>query len=170
MSPFCFTSGDICHLFGDDRIINQEKVHKSNKPIPDVFLTLPIMATDFMSSATYMALYIVTVHVLHTSSRTSTHWRLNAQSGRVEADPPLAASGCSGEEEGDGPADPLMEMLVNNRVNVKDGEWRLTERAQSEGARRCYDSCTQQQQQSQEEKESVTDHGGYEYKELNVNR
>ena len=32
---------------------------------------------------TYMALYILTFHILQVNSRTSTHWKLNSEEGKI---------------------------------------------------------------------------------------
>lgn len=95
------------------------------------------MAVDF-PSATFLAFYIISVHVLHTNSRTSTHWKLNAQSGKVEVAPMVAAGRLESEMEGDGSlfSDPLLNILVSSHLSMKDGEWRI------EANPGCYERCS----------------------------
>jgi len=109
------------------------------------------MAID-IPSASYMALYIISVHILHTNSRTSTHWKLNAASGMVEAVPLAAAgksdggaastaeSGASSDLVGPhGIYDPLMNILITSRVALRsNGEWRLEAEPPH-----CYEDCDQ---------------------------
>ena len=82
----------------------------------------------------YMALYIISMHIIHSNSRTSTHhWKLNLDEGKVMA--------AAGSEEGSGtgtglfdvPEDPLLSLLTNKVTN--NGEWRL------EAESTCKDDC-----------------------------
>jgi tetratricopeptide (TPR) repeat protein len=86
------------------------------------------MATD-LPSVSYLALYIISVHVLNTNSRTSTHWKLNPDSGKVE----VAALAASGDGTGL-VADPLLNILTS-RVELANGEWKL------ESEQTCYENC-----------------------------
>jgi hypothetical protein len=95
------------------------------------------MAAD-LPSVSYLALYIVSVHVLDTSSRTSTHWRLNADTGKVEV-AALAADGDAYSPTVGYPDDPLLSMLTS-RVSLANGEWRLEAEPPS-----CHDSCRRQE-------------------------
>ncbi|XP_074655454.1 uncharacterized protein LOC141909025 [Tubulanus polymorphus] len=91
----------------------------------------------------YMALYIISMHVIHSNSRTSTHWKLS--DGRVvQAMPPdstqdhhhhhhMAAdqSLLRDEETGVGSEtdpDPLLGILTTNKV-LFNGGWKLEARA-----------------------------------------
>lgn len=88
-------------------------------------------AGDYLPSASYLALYIISVHVLHTNTRTSTHWRLNSLSGKVEAVPLAAAGGAAGDLTAD---DHLMTVLTS-RIPLENGEWKL------EAEPSCYENC-----------------------------
>lgn len=89
------------------------------------------MATDF-SSVSYMALYIVSVHLVNTNSRTSTHWKLNRDSGKVEDVVAMAASGDPVAGLAD---DPLLSLLAS-RVATPEGEWKLEANSPA-----CHASC-----------------------------
>jgi hypothetical protein len=91
------------------------------------------MAVD-LPSVSYLALYVVSIHVLDTSSRTSTHWRLNSDTGKVEV-AALAADGDANSPTVGFPNDPLLNMLTS-RVSLANGEWRLEAEPPS-----CYDNC-----------------------------
>jgi len=90
------------------------------------------MAAD-LPSVSYLALYIVSVHLMNTNSRTSTHWKLNRDSGKVEDVVAMAASGDPVSGVAD---DPLLSLLAS-RVATPDGEWRLDASSSSS----CYASC-----------------------------
>lgn len=76
----------------------------------------------------YLALYVIYLHVLNT--RTSTHWKLNAVSGKVEA---LAAGGGTPGDGGDGahhhsgwdPEEDHMMAVLTSRIPMENGEWKL---------------------------------------------
>jgi len=78
------------------------------------------MAAD-LPSVSYLALYIVSVHLVNSNSRTSTHWKLNRDSGKVEDVVAMAASGDTGSGLAD---DPLLSLLAS-RVATPEGEWKL---------------------------------------------
>lgn len=99
-----------------------------------------------LPSASYLALYIISVHVLHTNTRTSTHWKLNAVSGKVEA-VPLAAG--AADSSWDGPTDHLMTVLTS-RIEMENGEWKL------EAEPSCFENC-QRISKSVETNDSVTE-------------
>lgn len=88
-----------------------------------------MMGTD-LPSVSYLALYIVSVHILNTNSRTSTHWKLNPDSGKVE----VAALVASGDGSGGLVTDPLLDILTS-RVEMPNGEWKL------EAEQTCYQNC-----------------------------
>jgi len=90
------------------------------------------MAAD-LPSVSYLALYIVSVHLVNTNSRTSTHWRLNLDSGKVEDVVAMAASGDPVNGVAD---DPLLSLLAS-RVATPEGEWRLDAGSSSS----CYANC-----------------------------
>lgn len=100
------------------------------------------MATD-LPSASYLALYILSIHVLDSNSRTSTHWRLNGDTGKVEV-AALAADGDANTP----PDDPLMSLL-SSRVTLANGEWKLEassstqqpSSSSSASSTTCSDSC-----------------------------
>jgi len=83
-------------------------------------------------SVSYLALYIVSVQLVNTNSRTSTHWKLNRDSGKVEDVVAVAASGDPGNGLAD---DPLLNLLAS-RTATPEGEWRLEADSSS-----CYASC-----------------------------
>ena len=71
-----------------------------------------------------MALYIVSMHIIQSNSRTSTHhWRLNVEEGKVQqaavADSSLNR-GFPGYND-----DPVLSILTNNKVTLETGEWQL---------------------------------------------
>jgi len=88
------------------------------------------MAAD-LPSVSYLALYIVSVHLVNTNSRTSTHWKLNRDSGKVEDVVAMAASG----DRGSGIADDALLNLLASRVATPEGEWRL------DAASSCHANC-----------------------------
>jgi len=90
------------------------------------------MAAD-LPSVSYLALYIVSVHLVNTNSRTSTHWKLNLDSGKVEDVVAMAASGDPVSAVAD---DPLLSLLAS-RVATPEGEWRLDAGSSSS----CHASC-----------------------------
>lgn len=62
----------------------------------------------------YMALYIISVHIVNSNSRSSSnHWKLNLSAGRVEP---------ATEERADGDDDKVLSILTANKA-VKDGKW-----------------------------------------------
>ena len=90
------------------------------------------MAAD-LPSVSYLALYIVSVHLVNTNSRTSTHWKLNRDSGRVED---VVAMAASGDAESTVADDRLLNLLAS-RVATPEGEWRL----EADSMSSCYSSC-----------------------------
>lgn len=70
-----------------------------------------------MPCLTYMTLYFITVHVLQTNSRTSTHWKLNLEEDRI------VDSTASSLSE----VDPIMSILTSKIIVNDEGEWRLVE-------------------------------------------
>jgi len=89
------------------------------------------MAAD-LPSVSYLALYIVSVHLVNT--KTSTHWKLNLDSGKVEDVVAMAASGDPVRGVAD---DPLLSLLAS-RVATPEGEWRLDAGSSSSS---CHKSC-----------------------------
>ena len=67
------------------------------------------------------------MQIIHTNSRTSTHWKLNVESGKVQA----AIAADTSQE----PEDPLLSLLTN-KVLLENGEWRLEGEEPT-----CNDSC-----------------------------
>ena len=82
-----------------------------------------MMASD-LPCGSYMALYIVSMHILNTNSRTSTHWKLDTDSGKVQAAALAADGGESIGATGSAPDDPLLSLLTN-KITLDNGEWRL---------------------------------------------
>lgn len=96
------------------------------------------MSADF-HSASLLALYIVSVHILHTNTKSSTHWKLNIDSGKVVASPLVAESSSEGLYSPNVDRrvnDPMMDMLVASHTYMKNGIWRIA------GDHNCYDSCS----------------------------
>ena len=76
-----------------------------------------------MPSVSYMALYIISMHVINTNSRTSTHWKLNLEAGKVQT--AVAAGGTDGGADDIlATTDPLMNILTN-KVSLGNGGWKL---------------------------------------------
>lgn len=71
----------------------------------------------------YMALYIVSMHVITSNSKTSTYWKLNSDLGKVQS--------ASAAEESSIDNDPLMSILTS-KVTTKDGQWTLIGHAETE--------------------------------------
>lgn len=73
-----------------------------------------------------MALYIISMHLIHTNSRSSTHWKLNLQSGKVQTAVAVAASR---EDVTAGHPDDLADdhlfSILTSRVSMENGEWKL---------------------------------------------
>ncbi len=73
----------------------------------------------------YVALYIVSMHIIHSNSRTSTHhWRLNVEEGKVQAAVADSSLDNGLPGYGDVPDDPLLSILTN-KVQLETGEWQL---------------------------------------------
>ena len=82
----------------------------------------------------YMALYIIFMHVMHTNSRTSTHWKLNVEAGKVQT-AAMTAGGSDAEADDILTAtDPFMNILTN-KVSLGNGGWKL------EAEDTCAESC-----------------------------
>ncbi|XP_013385892.1 tetratricopeptide repeat protein 17 [Lingula anatina] len=77
------------------------------------------MACTDVPCATYMALYIVSMHIINSNSRTSSHWRLNFDEGKVVTDEKPQDNGLRKPDE-----DLMLNILTTARVS-KDGEWVL---------------------------------------------
>lgn len=62
----------------------------------------------------YMALYIISMHIVNSNSRSSSsnHWKLNLSAGKVEAT----------KEQVDTEEEKVLSILTASRV-VKNGEW-----------------------------------------------
>lgn len=74
----------------------------------------------------YMALYIVSMHIIQSNSRTSTHhWRLNVEEGKVQAAVADSSLNTGLPGYGDVPDDPLLSILTN-KVTSESGEWQLS--------------------------------------------
>lgn len=90
----------------------------------------------------HMALYIVSLHIIQTNSRTSTHhWRLDLDEGKVKA---MARDPENDQMDHFGhiPDDPLLSILTNKVTN--NGEWKLeaTEPTCTEDcSKKKYDRC-----------------------------
>jgi len=79
-----------------------------------------------------MALYIVSMHIIHSNSRTSTHWKLNLEEGKVQ--PQATVAGGDGFLLETPEDDPLMNILTN-KLPGENGGWRL------ESQDTCSDEC-----------------------------
>ena len=74
----------------------------------------------------YMALYIISMHLIHTNSRSSTHWKLNLQSGKVQtvaAGGRVAVGGTA--RHTDDLADYHLFSILTSKVAMQNGEWKL---------------------------------------------
>ena len=73
----------------------------------------------------YMALYIISMHLIHTNSRSSTHWKLNVQSGKVQT--AVAGGGRAGgpARHTDDLADDHLFSILTSKVAMQNGEWKL---------------------------------------------
>ena len=61
----------------------------------------------------YMALYIISMHIVNSNSRSSSnHWKLNLSAGKVEPT----------KDQVDSEDEKVMAILTSSRV-VKNGEW-----------------------------------------------
>ena len=87
----------------------------------------------------YMALYIISMQLIQTSSRTSNHWKLNLESGKV-----LSVSSFDSVGDGDADSDNQIESvpedhlfdILTSRVQLDDGNWKLEREINS-----CADNC-----------------------------
>lgn len=70
------------------------------------------MAYD-LPCMSYMAVYIISMHIIQTNSRTSTHWKLNMETGTVQT---AAAA--------DNDDDPMLSILTN-KIPLAQGGWKL---------------------------------------------
>ena len=72
----------------------------------------------------YLTLYVISIHIINTNQRTSTHWKLNIDEGKVQA---TVADGSITDDfltSGYIGNDPLMNTLTNKVVDA-NGDWKL---------------------------------------------
>ena len=84
-----------------------------------------------------MALYVISLHIIQTNSRTSTHhWKLNVEEGKVQAAAPAggSASPSSPSHGLDVVADDPLFSILTNKVTM-NGEWKL------DGDQTCRENC-----------------------------
>ncbi|ELU08379.1 hypothetical protein CAPTEDRAFT_64341, partial [Capitella teleta] len=81
------------------------------------------MASD-LPCGSYLALYIVSMHIINTNSRTSTHWKLNSDAGKVQSATALVADG---ENTRDPMNDDHLMSLLTNKIPLDNGQWKLEE-------------------------------------------
>ena len=84
------------------------------------------------------------MHIINTNSRTSTHWKLNFDSGKVQT-----AAAAVGADDELASADPLMSILTN-KVTLGNGGWKL------EGENSCTENCHKQMTTEKSDNESVS--------------
>lgn len=73
----------------------------------------------------YMALYIISMHIVNSNSRSSSnHWKLNLSAGRVEP----------ADDQLDNEDEKVLSILTASKV-VKDGEWTVEGSAQMSGSK-----------------------------------
>lgn len=83
-----------------------------------------------------MALYIVSIHIIQSNSRTSNHhWKLDTDEGKVIAMPNMVRDDNEKIEFGFVNDDPLLSILTNKITT--NGEWRL-----EGGEPSCSDDCS----------------------------
>ena len=71
----------------------------------------------------YMALYIISMHIVNSNSRASSnHWKLNMSAGKVEPS----------KDQVDQEDEKVMSILTSNRV-VKNGQWTVDGGEEDEG-------------------------------------
>ena len=78
------------------------------------------------------------MHIINSNSRTSTHWKLNSENGKVQT--AMAAGGDSDFE------DPLMSILAT-RATFGNGEWRL------DASQVCSENCHSKERRQNKAKE-----------------
>ena len=67
----------------------------------------------------YMAMYIISVHIVNSNSRSSVganHWRLNIEDGKIQPETDNLAG------NSDGPADDRVLNILTNK-KVENGQW-----------------------------------------------
>ena len=82
----------------------------------------------------YITLYIISLHIINTNQRTSTHWKLNPDEGKVQA---TVADGSISDDffmTGSIGDDVLMNILTNKIID-ENGDWKL------DGENVCNDNC-----------------------------
>ena len=96
----------------------------------------------------YMALYMISMHIVHTNSRTSTHWKLNVETGKVQTATAAAGSDDQGSESIE---DPLMSILTK-KIPLYNGGWKL------EAEQTCADDCPNNTDEKNESVSSNENH------------
>ena len=98
----------------------------------------------------YMALYIISMHLIHTNSRSSTHWKLNLQSGKVQTAVAVAAAGREDvtARHPDDLADDHLFSILTSKVSMENGEWKL----ESANIGACTSECRQAKKSVNKEK------------------
>ena len=96
----------------------------------------------------YMALYMISLHIVHTNSRTSTHWKLNVDTGKVQT--ATAAAGTD-ETSSDSMEDPLMSILTK-KIPLNNGGWKL------EAEQTCAEDCQKHTDEKNESVSSIDNH------------
>ncbi|CAH1775249.1 unnamed protein product [Owenia fusiformis] len=78
-----------------------------------------------MPSMSYMALYIVSMHILNTNSRTSTHWKLNIEAGKVQSvTSTVADSELDDHQNSENNSDDrIFDILTNKKII--HGKWTI---------------------------------------------
>ena len=73
-----------------------------------------------------MALYIISMHVINSNSRTSQHWRLNLDEGKVQAAVADSESGHNHDPMdrglGENNIDPVLNILTKKKTR-NNGDW-----------------------------------------------
>ena len=98
------------------------------------------------------------MHVLGSNQKTSTHWKLNLEEGKVQA---TVADGSAAHDSlyipGSFVNDPMMDILLANKVMNENGEWKLNGEEES-----CTEDCKNEHNKSSADKteESIYDKNG----------
>ena len=75
----------------------------------------------------YMAMYLISVHIVHSNSRSSVganHWRLNIDEGKVhQTEDNIFGSIEAGDDD-----DPIFRILTNQKM--EDGQWLVDEHSE----------------------------------------
>lgn len=120
-------------------ITEKNSFHLSKHYFQGNFGPFAVKMTYDLPCMSYMAMYIISVHILNSNSKSSVgadHWKLNVEEGKVLQAEKM--TGNSGSQD-----DHLFSILTNTRI--ENGEWRIESHVESV-------NCQHKEQENTEER------------------